>query len=121
MRILIVDDHALVRRGMNYVVKEGFPVRISGQDVERGTFAHRHAVLTVEDSEEKYIPLQQIDPRQAPFHIYNSPLSEYGVLGFEYGYGLSAPKGVKNMTKIVAGKQLWNYDNLEPEEKKLVL
>jgi len=73
---------------------EGFPVRVSGQDVERGTFAHRHAVVTLEDSEEKYIPLQHLTDHQAPFHIYNSPLSEYGVLGFEYGYGLSAPNSL---------------------------
>ncbi len=76
------------------LLEEGFPVRISGQDVERGTFAHRHAVVTLEDSEEKYIPLQHLSDSQAPFRIYNSPLSEYGVLGFEYGYGLSAPNSL---------------------------
>lgn len=73
------------------LLEEGFPVRVSGQDSERGTFSHRHAVLTVEDSEEKYTPLQNISPQQAPFTIYNSPLSEYGVLGFEYGYSLASP------------------------------
>jgi 2-oxoglutarate dehydrogenase E1 component len=70
---------------------ENIPVRLSGQDVERGTFSHRHAVLRIEDSEEKYIPLQNIKQKQAPFYIYNSHLSEYGVLGFEYGYSLSSP------------------------------
>ncbi|MGM0646857.1 MAG: 2-oxoglutarate dehydrogenase E1 component [Bacteroidota bacterium] len=73
------------------LVRENIPVRISGQDVERGTFSHRHAVMKVENSEEEYIPLQHIDSRQAAFEIYNSPLSEYGVLGFEYGYSLTSP------------------------------
>ncbi len=73
------------------LVAENIPVRLSGQDVERGTFSHRHAVLRLEDSEEKYIPLQNLMEDQAPFHIYNSHLSEYGVLGFEYGYSLSSP------------------------------
>ena len=76
------------------LVKEGFPVRISGQDVERGTFSHRHAVLSIEDVVEKYTPLQHISKDQAPFMIYNSPLSEYAVLGFEYGYSLATPNGL---------------------------
>ncbi len=70
---------------------EGYPVRLSGQDVERGTFSHRHAVLRVEDSEEQYTPLNNIKTGQAPFAIYNSLLSEYAVVGFEYGFSLSAP------------------------------
>jgi len=74
------------------LVKEKIPVRFSGQDVERGTFSHRHAVLRLEDSEEKYIPLQYISNSQASFEIYNSNLSEYGVLGFEYGYALASPQ-----------------------------
>ena len=73
------------------LVDEGIPVRISGQDVERGTFSHRHAVYRIEDSEEKYIPLQHINSKQASFEIFNSSLSEYGVLGFEYGYSLASP------------------------------
>ena len=73
------------------LLEENIPVRLSGQDVERGTFSHRHAVLSLEDSEEKYVPLNHISPAQAPFRIFNSPLSEYGVLGFEYGYALSSP------------------------------
>ena len=73
------------------LLKEGFRVRISGQDVERGTFSHRHAVLTLEDSEEEYIPLAQLNSDIAKFEIYNSHLSEYGVLGFEYGYALANP------------------------------
>jgi len=73
------------------LLQEGFRVRISGQDVERGTFSHRHAVLTLEDSEEEYIPLAQLNSDTAKFEIYNSHLSEYGVLGFEYGYALANP------------------------------
>jgi len=73
------------------LLEEGFPVRITGQDVERGTFSHRHAVLKIEDSEEEYIPLSHVDEKQAPFEIYNSILSEYGVLGFEYGYAMASP------------------------------
>jgi 2-oxoglutarate dehydrogenase E1 component len=76
------------------LLEEGHPVRITGQDVERGTFSHRHAVVKVEDSEEEYVPLRYISKKQADFHIYNSLLSEYGVLGFEYGYGMAAPNGL---------------------------
>lgn len=73
------------------LLQEGFRIRVSGQDVERGTFSHRHAVLTLEDSEEEYVPLAQLDNGTAKFEIYNSHLSEYGVLGFEYGYALANP------------------------------
>ena len=76
------------------LLMEGHPVRISGQDSQRGTFSHRHAVLTIEDSEEKYTPLASLSPDQAPFSIYNSLLSEYGVLGFEYGYSFARPEGL---------------------------
>ncbi|MES2512607.1 MAG: 2-oxoglutarate dehydrogenase E1 component [Bacteroidota bacterium] len=72
------------------LMKEGFPVRFSGQDVERGTFSHRHAIVKLEDSEEEYTPLNNIDAK-VKFEIYNSLLSEYGVLGFEYGYAFAAP------------------------------
>ncbi|MFM2156413.1 MAG: hypothetical protein RL516_1162 [Bacteroidota bacterium] len=73
------------------LMNEGYPVRVSGQDVERGTFSHRHAVIRLEDSEEQYVPLSNISDKQAPFYIYNSLLSEYGVLGFEYGYSFASP------------------------------
>jgi 2-oxoglutarate dehydrogenase E1 component len=73
------------------LVEEGFPVRLSGQDVERGTFSHRHAVVKIEDSEEEYVPLENVSDNQAPFYIYNSHLSEYGVLGFEFGYAMATP------------------------------
>jgi len=70
------------------------PIRFSGQDVERGTFSHRHAVVKVEDSEEEYTPLNNISKDQAPLYIYNSLLSEYGVLGFEYGYAMASPNAL---------------------------
>jgi 2-oxoglutarate dehydrogenase E1 component len=76
------------------LLHEGFPVRLSGQDSERGTFSHRHAVLRVEDSEEQYTPLNHISEKQAPFYIYNSLLSEYGVLGFDYGYAFTSPNSL---------------------------
>ena len=73
------------------LLTENVPVRLSGQDVERGTFSHRHSVMRVEDSEEQYVPLNHIQDKQARFEVYNSSLSEYGVLGYEYGYALAAP------------------------------
>ncbi len=73
---------------------EGHPVRISGQDVERGTFSHRHGVVTTEDDEERILPLNHLQENQAEFTIYNSLLSEYGVLGFDYGYSLATPNGL---------------------------
>ena len=76
------------------LLDEGFDVRISGQDVERGTFSHRHAVVKVEDSEEEVLLLNQISDQQGQFQIYNSLLSEYGVMGFDYGYALASPKSL---------------------------
>ncbi len=76
------------------LLKEGFPVRLSGQDVQRGTFSHRHAVLTIEDTDEYYTPLQHLGNDQGKFSIYNSPLNEYGVLGFEYGYSVATPSAL---------------------------
>jgi 2-oxoglutarate dehydrogenase E1 component len=72
------------------LMSEGHNVRFSGQDVERGTFSHRHAVVKIEDSEEEYTPLNNIDSKGS-LSIYNSLLSEYGVLGFEFGYSLTVP------------------------------
>ena len=77
------------------LLSEGYDVRISGQDVERGTFSHRHAVIKVEDSEEEVILLENVskeNEKNGTFYIYNSFLSEYGVLGFDYGYALASPK-----------------------------
>lgn len=71
---------------------EGTPVRLSGQDVGRGTFSHRHVVLHDYETTEKYIPLEHVAPGQAKFCVHNSLLSEFAVLGFDYGYSLSYPK-----------------------------
>lgn len=76
------------------ILDQRFPVRLSGQDCERGTFSHRHAVLLDLDTEEEYIPLNKIHSDQGTFTVYNSLLSEYGVLGFEYGYASAHPKGL---------------------------
>ena len=74
------------------LLEEGFNVRISGQDVERGTFSHRHGIVKVEDSEEEIILHNNIGDSQGVFSIYNSLLSEYAVLGFDYGYAMASPK-----------------------------
>ncbi|NER12746.1 2-oxoglutarate dehydrogenase E1 component [Leptobacterium flavescens] len=74
------------------LLSEGYDVRLSGQDVERGTFSHRHAVLKVEDSEEEVLLLNELGGDQGTFQIYNSLLSEYGVVGFDYGYAMASPK-----------------------------
>ncbi len=74
------------------LLTEGFGVRISGQDVERGTFSHRHAVIKTEDTEESIILLDKLKDKKGLFSIYNSLLSEYAVVGFEYGYALTNPK-----------------------------
>lgn len=71
---------------------QGFNVRLSGQDVGRGTFSQRHAKLYDQDTEEKYVPLENLDPKQANVEIHDSPLSELAVMGFEYGYALADPK-----------------------------
>ena len=77
------------------LLEEGHPVRISGQDVERGTFSHRHAVVkTDEDAEKEFITLNALSDKQAQLSIYNSLLSEYGVLGFDYGYAFGTPNGL---------------------------
>ncbi|WP_374551690.1 2-oxoglutarate dehydrogenase E1 component [Flavobacterium sp.] len=76
------------------LLTEGFDVRISGQDVERGTFSHRHAVVKVEDSEEEVILLNSLKDKKGKFNVFNSFLSEYGVLGFDYGYALANPNAL---------------------------
>jgi 2-oxoglutarate dehydrogenase E1 component len=73
---------------------EGIPIRLTGQDTERGTFSHRHAVLHDVNTGEAYTPLQNLDGQSASFEIYNSPLSEYACLGFEYGYSIAAPEAL---------------------------
>jgi len=73
---------------------EGYRVRISGQDSERGTFSHRHAVLRDTEFGHSYVPLRHLAPKQGVLDLHNSPLSEAGVLGFEYGYSLDWPDGL---------------------------
>ncbi|GGG14938.1 2-oxoglutarate dehydrogenase E1 component [Paenibacillus abyssi] len=74
------------------ILEDGKPIRISGQDSERGTFAHRHLILHNAKSGENYCPLHQLPQAKASFAIHNSPLSEASVLGFEYGYNVYAPE-----------------------------
>ena len=99
-RLKMVDDNKLdwaMGELLAYgtLLEEGHPVRISGQDVERGTFSHRHAVVkTDEDQEKEFITLNNISDKQAKLSIFNSLLSEYGVLGFDYGYAFGTPQGL---------------------------
>ncbi len=74
------------------ILKEGIPIRLTGQDSERGTFAHRHLVLYDTETGEKYCPMHGLDDANAAFDIHNSPLSETAVLGFEYGYSIQSPE-----------------------------
>ncbi len=76
------------------LVVQGTPVRLSGQDSQRGTFNQRHSVLIDTENEQRFIPLNHIAPTQAPFSVYNSILSEAGVLGFEYGYSRDYPEAL---------------------------
>ncbi|MXV38735.1 2-oxoglutarate dehydrogenase E1 component [Flavobacteriaceae bacterium Ap0902] len=74
------------------LLSDKYDVRVSGEDVERGTFSHRHAVIKTEKAEEEFILLNHISDNQGRMQIYNSLLSEYAVLGFDYGYAMSSPK-----------------------------
>jgi 2-oxoglutarate dehydrogenase E1 component len=76
------------------LLKEGHHVRLSGQDCERGTFSQRHSVLTDQENENRYTPLNNLAPNQAFYEVLNSSLSELGILGFEYGYSLAEPNGL---------------------------
>nr|WP_317631245.1 2-oxoglutarate dehydrogenase E1 component [uncultured Flavobacterium sp.] len=76
------------------LMQEGFDIRFTGQDVQRGTFSHRHAVVKTEETEEEVTVLNRLDSRKGKMHIYNSHLSEYAVLGYEYGYGFANPKAL---------------------------
>ncbi|HEY2326485.1 MAG TPA: 2-oxoglutarate dehydrogenase E1 component [Gaiellaceae bacterium] len=73
---------------------EGIPIRLTGQDVERGTFAQRHLVLHDHRTNELYTPMQNLDGATASFEVFNSPLSEYACMGFEYGYSAAAPEAL---------------------------
>ena len=77
------------------ILDEGYNIRFTGEDVERGTFSHRHAVLTDQENEDWYTPLNNLDPgQQGSLFIHNSNLSEFGVLGFEYGYSAARPNSL---------------------------
>lgn len=76
------------------LLAEGIPVRMTGQDVKRGTFSHRHAYFFDANTNDAYCGLDHIQQDQARFHIYNSLLSEFGVMGFEYGYSMSSPNAL---------------------------
>jgi 2-oxoglutarate dehydrogenase E1 component len=109
------------------ILAEGTSIRLTGQDAERGTFSHRHAVLHDQNDDEIYIPLQHLSQAQASFSIYNSPLSEAGALGFEYGYSVHAPNALvlweaqfgdfANMAQVIfdqfisAGRAKWKQDS----------
>jgi 2-oxoglutarate dehydrogenase E1 component len=86
-----VDWAAAELMAYGSILQDGRDVRMSGQDVKRGTFSHRHAVISDEKTGEEYNRLSEIDDKQGIFRIYNSHLSEYAVLGFEYGYSLASP------------------------------
>ena len=113
------------------LLEEGYDVRISGQDVERGTFSHRHAIIKVEESEEEISLLNNISEKQGKFTIYNSLLSEYGVLGFEYGYAMADPKSLtiweaqfgdfSNGAQIIIDQYLFSGEDKWKTQNGLVL
>ena len=78
--------------GYGSLLLEGIPVRLTGQDVERGTFSHRHSVARDQTTGERYIPLNELSKDQAKFCVHNSPLTESACVGYEYGYSLTDPK-----------------------------
>lgn len=84
------------------IMQDGTPIRLTGQDSERGTFSHRHAVLHNSDTGEEYVPLQHVPNQRASFDVHNSPLSEAAVVGFEYGYNVEN-KGTMNIWEAQYG------------------
>ena len=89
-----LDWSAAEALAMGSLAAQGLRVRLSGQDSQRGTFSHRHAVIHDAVTDETWCSLEHLTSDQAPVEIYNSPLSEAGVLGFEYGYSLDCPDGL---------------------------
>ena len=96
------------------ILLDGKDVRMSGQDVRRGTFSHRHAVLRDEKTDESYNRLSRIPDAKGKFRIYNSLLSEYGVLGFEYGYAMVNPECTGIVGSAVRGFLQWCPDHDRP-------
>jgi len=90
----VLDWSAAEALALATLATQGMRVRLSGQDCQRGTFSHRHAVIHDCVTDETYCSLEHLASDQAPVEIYNSPLSEAGVLGFEYGYSLDCPDGL---------------------------
>jgi 2-oxoglutarate dehydrogenase E1 component len=96
-RKTLIHEKGLIDWGMaealafSTLITEGTPIRITGQDTERGTFSHRHAVLHDPTTHKQYVPIQHVEGAKASFEIRNSPLSEYACLGFEYGYSGAVP------------------------------
>jgi 2-oxoglutarate dehydrogenase E1 component len=76
------------------LLADATPIRLTGQDTERGTFSHRHLVLSDYETGEKYAPIQHLPESRAPFQVHNSPLSEMAALGFEYGYSVEVPRAL---------------------------
>ena len=113
------------------LLEEGFNVRISGQDVERGTFSHRHGVVMVEDSEEEIVLHNNISDDQGVFSIYNSLLSEYAVLGFDYGYSMASPNTLtiweaqfgdfSNGAQIIIDQYLFSAEDKWKTQNSLVM
>jgi len=91
---LIIDWALAEHLAFGTLLMDQIPVRLSGQDCRRGTFNHRHEVYVDQETGEKYFPLQHLTENQGSFTVYNSILSEYAVMGFEYGYTLSNPKSL---------------------------
>jgi len=96
----VIKDKGLVDWGMAEalayasLVSSGTPVRLTGQDTERGTYSHRHAVWHDPRTNDEYVPMQHLSTANASFEIHNSPLSEYACMGFEYGYSTATPKAL---------------------------
>ena len=86
-----IDWSAAEELALASILADGTPIRITGEDVERGTFSHRHAVLHDAESGAEHVPLQALDAARASFEIHNSPLSENAAVGFEFGYSVQAP------------------------------
>ena len=89
-----LDWGAAEAAALGSLLLEGHRVRFTGQDCQRGTFSHRHALVRDAETGYPYVPLQHLSPRQAPLELHNSPLAEGGPLGFEYGYSLEWPDGL---------------------------